>query len=224
VSAAVLIIGGPFGSETHFGLVNPGIDIPEEATDVHEITTEEVKAEGRNAPEAIEEITSTLTIQVKHGIPIAAFNAPFDLTILDREARRYGIKPLIDRVGENKMLVLDPKIIDKQIDRYRKGKRTLEALCQEYGVPLENAHSALNDALAAATLADKLLAGGYIEVMTPTNKVKDKIALLHILHREQIRWAAEQAESLQQFYESHGEFRYIEKAWPIVPYSEAALR
>ena len=49
--------------------------------------------------------------------------------------------------------VYDPFVIDKTLDRYRKGKRTLGALCEEYGVRLDNAHEATADALAAARLA-----------------------------------------------------------------------
>ncbi|MCA1008965.1 3'-5' exonuclease, partial [Rhodococcus hoagii] len=67
-----------------------------------------------------------------------------------REGVRLGYPPL--EVG----LVIDPFVIDRAMDPYRKGKRTLEATCNAYGVRLDDAHSASGDALAAARLAWKL--------------------------------------------------------------------
>src|SRR6201999_698587 len=46
--------------------------------------------------------------------------------------------------------------IDRAIDRYRKGKRTLGALCEHYQVRLDGAHSSAGDALATARLAWRL--------------------------------------------------------------------
>ena len=45
--------------------------------------------------------------------------------------------------------VLDPRVLDRHLDRYRKGRRTLTDLCAHYGVTLEGAHDAAADALAA---------------------------------------------------------------------------
>ena len=47
---------------------------------------------------AVEEIT-TLLAGALGKVPVIAFNARFDLTILDRKARRHGVEPLVDRVG-----------------------------------------------------------------------------------------------------------------------------
>ena len=41
---------------------------------------------------------------------------------------------------------MDPLVIDRQMDRYRSGKRRLEALCRTYGVALAGAHDAGSDA------------------------------------------------------------------------------
>jgi DNA polymerase-3 subunit epsilon len=50
-------------------------------------------------------------------------------------------------------IIIDPFVIDRAVDPYRKGKRTLSAMCEHYGVRLGNAHEAEADALAAARLA-----------------------------------------------------------------------
>ena len=51
--------------------------------------------------------------------------------------------------------MLDPLLIDRLNDRYRKGKRNLSVLSEHYGVSLDNAHEATSDALAAARIAWK---------------------------------------------------------------------
>ena len=46
--------------------------------------------------------------------------------------------------------------MDRHLDRYRKGKRTLTALCEEYGVTFENAHDALADSKACLDVAQAM--------------------------------------------------------------------
>jgi len=151
VTAAVSLVGGGQPAEHLSWLVDPGIEIPSDASAVHGITTERARAEGRIAGEAVDEITTVLADQLRQGVPIVAFNARFDLTILDREASRAGVAPLLDRVGgPDGLLVVDPLILDKHFDRFRRGKRTLGTVCAHYGVALDEAHAANDDALAAA--------------------------------------------------------------------------
>ena len=89
------------------------------------------------------------------GRTLVVFNACYDLTIL----RRWD--PSFDILGP----VVDPYVVDRAVDPYRKGKRTLEALCGLHGVRLDNAHDASADALAAARLAGKML-GGHRDLST----------------------------------------------------------
>jgi DNA polymerase-3 subunit epsilon len=208
VTAAVSVVGGGLPAESRAWLLDPGIPIPAGATNVHGITTEQARAEGRPAAEAIEEIVAALAAQLRAGVPVIAFNARFDLTCLDREARRHGIVPLIDRVGGPAgMLVIDPFVLDKRLDRFRRGRRTLGAVCEHYSVPLEGAHAANADALAAARLAWRL-AQAFAELQG---------ADLRALHTQQIGWAAEQAASLAEYFRGQGRNEHVEPAWPIVP-------
>jgi DNA polymerase-3 subunit epsilon len=173
---------------------------------VHGITTEHAQANGRDSAEVVGEIVEKLATEVAAGVPVVAFNARYDLTMLDREARRHGITPLSERGAQ--LLVVDPLIIDKQLDKYRKGKRTLTAVCEVYRVELseDDAHAADADAIAAARVAWRL-GEKYSELTVP----------LEQLHAEQIAWAAEQAESLEQYFRSQGKNETIEREWPIVP-------
>src|SRR5690348_1701648 len=101
VTAAVSLVGDGLPSVFHAWLIDPGIPIPAGASAVHGITTEQARAEGRQPLAAIEEIVALLAEQLLQGVPVVAFNARFDLTCLDREARRHGITPLLDRVGSD---------------------------------------------------------------------------------------------------------------------------
>ncbi len=66
------------------------------------------------------------------------------------EGLRLGLPELVTGT------VVDPYVIDREMDRYRKGRRTLGAVCEHYGIALEDAHEAEADALAAAHLARTL--------------------------------------------------------------------
>jgi len=85
VTASVSLVGGGIDIVSRNWLVDPGVPIPAEATAVHHITTERARSEGRPAAEAVQEITLVLAEQLAQEIPIIAFNARFDLTILDRD-------------------------------------------------------------------------------------------------------------------------------------------
>jgi DNA polymerase-3 subunit epsilon len=147
VTACVGTVGGDGHPELSSWLINPGVGIPAEATAVHGITTEQATAEGRAPEDAIADITGLLGVLWNDGVPLVAMNATFDLTILDRESRRHLGRPL-PITGP----VLDPLVIDRHADRYRKGSRKLDALCAHYAVNLDGAHDSTQDALAAARI------------------------------------------------------------------------
>lgn len=207
VTATVALVGGGRPTEETSWLADPGVEIPSGATAVHGITTERARSEGRPSIEVVEEITALLSGALGEGVPIVAFNARYDLTMLDRESRRHGVAPLIDRIGDSqRLIVVDPLIIDKQLDRFRKGKRTLEVVCAHYGVDLKDAHSADADAIAGARLAWRM-----------GEKFPELAVDLPELHRLQVGWAAEQAASLEKYFRSQGKNESIERAWPVVP-------
>jgi DNA polymerase-3 subunit epsilon len=167
-------------------LADPGIEIPEQAAAVHGITTERARAEGRPAGEVVAEIVAAVEAVFARGIPLVVYNAPYDLTLLDREAKRHGIaSPVIGNV-------VDPLVLDKALDTYRKGKRTLEVASQLYGVQLDDAHDAGADAIAAGRVAQAIAA-----------KYPDELGIsAEELHRKQVAWCSEQAASFQEYMRS----------------------
>lgn len=188
-------------SEARDWLIDPGIDIPARATAVHGITTEFAKENGLEAAAAIADILAVLTAHLDSGIPLVAYNAPYDFSILDREARRYGLEPIVDVRP-----IIDPLIIDRAVDRYRRGKRTLEAATAHYGVVLENAHNAAADAVAAGRVAQAM-----------ARAHADKLAMTALeLHDAQVGWAADQAASFAEYLRAQGKTPYRDDGrWPV---------
>ncbi|MFF3511583.1 3'-5' exonuclease [Streptomyces sp. NPDC002573] len=210
VTACAVQCGGGHPTQSATWMADPGIEIPEGAAKVHGITTERARAEGRPAAEVVEQLVAALAECVLAGLPVVAMNASFDLTILDREARRYGVQPLTDIVGGD-LRVIDPRVLDKQVDQRRKGQRTLTALCQHYKVPLDGAHSADADAIAACRVAWRL--GSHFPRLGEMS--------LDDLHQAQIKWAEAQGRSLAAYFRrTPGKESWadgVRTEWPLIP-------
>lgn len=201
VTAAVVETKGGVLLGSRHWLADPGVPIPAEAAAIHGITTEEAAARGRPAREVVEEIAAVLAGHWSMGVPVVAYNARFDLSLLAAELRRHGLPPL-GEVGP----VVDPFTIDRAVDRYRKGRRTLGATCAEYGVVLDGAHEAGADALAAVRVA-RAVAARYPEVAE---------ADIRQLHADQRRWYAEWAAGYQAWLRGRGDVdAVVETGWPM---------
>ncbi|WP_371655309.1 MULTISPECIES: 3'-5' exonuclease [unclassified Streptomyces] len=188
-------------------LADPGIRIPAQASAIHGISNERAASEGRPVREVADEIAETITGYWAQGVPVVAYNAAFDLTLLAAELSRHGLPSLTDRLGGAAMgPVVDPYTIDRAVDRYRKGKRTLEAVCVEYGVVLDGAHEAGADALAAVRVA-VAIAERHPQVarLLPAD-----------LHEQQIEWYAAWAADFQRFLRRKGTLdAIVDPAWPV---------
>ncbi|GAB3279129.1 hypothetical protein GCM10027426_17250 [Microbacterium lacusdiani] len=184
-------------------LADPGIEIPEGATAVHGITTEHARAEGRPAAEVVAEVTHALRTLLSAGIPVVAYNAAYDFSLLKYEGERHGIATI-----DSPAPVIDPLVIDKTCDRYRKGKRTLDVVAAHYSVPLESAHEASADAIAAGRVA-LAIAERFADTL-PEDVLE--------LHTRQIGWAREQAESLTEYFIRIGRLEpteVLDGSWPV---------
>nr|WP_256335871.1 3'-5' exonuclease [Microbacterium sp. cf332] len=191
--------GAPARAESW--LADPGIAIPEGAAAIHGITTDQARRDGRPAPEVVAEVIAALRGLFDAGIPVVAYNAPFDFSMLKYEALRHGIEPILAPAP-----VIDPLVLDKRYDRYRRGKRTLSVVAQHYEVVLTGAHEASADAVAAGRVA-QMLAERFADGL-PATAVE--------LHARQIGWARAQAESLSEYFVSIGRLdAEVDGAWPI---------
>lgn len=165
-------------------LADPEIDIPEAAASVHGVTTEYAKAHGRKAAEVVAELVAKVREFLDAGVPVVAYNAPYDFTILFHEAVRHGIDPI-----SAPSPVLDPLVLDKFADQYRKGKRKLEITAEFYGVKLSDAHNATADAIAAGQVLQAV-------ALKWAAKFPDS---LEAIHNAQVGWSAAQDESFAKF-------------------------
>lgn len=208
VTACVAFVGGGEPTEVMSWVVDAGVEIPDEAAEIHGYTTERVRAEGKPIADVLPEIVGYLAGAVTAGLPLVAFNSVYDNSVLNAETARAGLDPFADVLAN--AVVFDPLVIDKHVDRYRPGKRTLTAACETYSVKLDGAHDSTFDALAAARVLYKLgqrsqmpsadVRRLYADRRYPDNLVRGFAALGQMdareLHNSQIGWYRESSEGL----------------------------
>ncbi|ACZ29727.1 Exonuclease RNase T and DNA polymerase III [Xylanimonas cellulosilytica DSM 15894] len=158
VTAAVVLRIPGVSTDVRTWLVDPGVEIPAEAAAIHGVTTEHARAHGVAPAVALEEIAAELAAHLREGVPVVAYNAAFDLSLLDAELARHGLATLPERLGRAVTPVLDPLVLDRWQDRYRRGKRRLGDLVTHYGVlTTEDLHAADVDVLATLDVLDALV-------------------------------------------------------------------
>ncbi|MFE9663350.1 exonuclease domain-containing protein [Streptomyces sp. NPDC005955] len=215
VAAAVVCQDAPGGRpRVTRWLVNPGVPIPERATAVHGLTDEQVARTGRWPSPVMEEIARALSDHGAAGRPLVVMNAPFDLTLLDRELRRHRAATLPRYLETTPLRVLDPWVLDRHFDRYRKGGRTLADLCAHYAVEPVGAHDTAADALRA------------IEVVRAVGqRFAARLGRLSPaeLHTLQAVWHAAQARGPQAWFARPGTEEAVDPAWPLRPELRTAV-
>lgn len=144
VAAVEIVNLLPTGATFH-RLVDPGRDIPAEATRIHGFTNADLA--GKPAFSAIAQDL----LDFLGDAPIVAHNAPFDFGFLDAELLRCG-RPSLDR-----RRMIDSLALAKE--RYPGMPNSLDALCRRLGVDnsMRSAHNAVLDC--------QLLAQVYLELM-----------------------------------------------------------
>ncbi|MGW0964041.1 exonuclease domain-containing protein [Streptomyces gelaticus] len=215
IVSAALVVQDAAGGRTHVTrwLVNPGVPVPVGATEIHGLTDDHLQRNGRWPAPVVEEIGRALAELSAAGRPLVVMNAPFDLTLLDRELKRHRASSLGAYLQNSPLCVLDPRVLDKHLDRYRKGRRTLTDLCELYGVVLDGAHDAAADATASLELVRAVgrRFSSRLERLTPPE-----------LHTLQAVWHAAQARGLQAWFAKNGTAEMVDPAWPLRPDLPAA--
>jgi DNA polymerase-3 subunit epsilon len=134
VEISILKVFPNGNKESKTWLVNPEIEIPKEASDIHGITNEKVVTEP-----TFKELAQQVNDLIE-GCDLAGFNSNrFDIPLLAEEMLRANV----DFDMKNRVA------IDVQVIFHKKEERTLSAGYEFYcGKSLENAHSAEADTLA----------------------------------------------------------------------------
>lgn len=217
VTAALVVRGGGRDNQDFTWLINPGVDIPAETTAVHGISTEKARTNGQDPVVALEDIASRLAAGINYGMPVIAFNLSFDWTVLDRDLRRNGLMPMSKRITNPFPALIDPHVIDKHVDRYRKGSgmRKLKPTAGVYGVQITDWHTAEADAEAAL-----LIARAQFRQFAWLNE----LGTAGLVGAQQ-GWRAEQSASLQEWFrtkataEQGGDpAKVVDGSWPMRPF------
>lgn len=175
-------------------LVNPGIPIPQGASDVHGIT-DEVASQGMDPEEALEILFDRL--QDAADLPLVVYNAPYDLTLINSELQRYGY-PAYDW---NKRRVIDPLVLERHHNKYVKGKKRLIDVVGQRGISVDE--SRLHTADYDGELTIQIALQQIEEWGMPSNA-------------EQAAYHYEWAESFERFMRDvkRDESIVIGRAWP----------
>jgi len=125
--------------------INPERDVPQEAVDVHGLTTEYL-----STMPIFKEIAQDFLDFIGEDSVLVAHNAPFDMKFVNFELENIGLKPIQNQV-------IDTLVIAKQ--KFPGQKNNLDILCKRFNVDSSKRvkHGALLDA--------ELLADGYIELL-----------------------------------------------------------
>lgn len=235
-------------------LVDPGVPIPEGAAAVHGVTSEAITAAKNNEGPlagrqvhtpvlALNRLSTFLDSYTSKGIPLAGANLAYDLTLIDREAGRVygrnadGSTPFSAWLSH--INVLDSLVIDKAIDKYRKGSRKLVDTARHYGIPFteDEAHNADFDAVTAGRILQKMLTtipalAAHLTPSTPGTPNPGAPSApgyergLAALHMKQVVWKREQAASLQQYFRTKAPAdkrdpnAIVDGHWPMKPYTQ----
>lgn len=186
-------------SNLHEWLADPGIDIPTGASDVHGITTDYAREHGRDHDTVLGEIIDHIYSAWDAGASLVVYNASFDLTML------YALSKGAFQIRGP---VIDPLVLDKKFDTYRKGNRKLVTVAGHYGIHLseDDAHAADADALAAARIVWKMA-----NVHHASKFPRDVQALMQLQEKAKMK----QFNSLKSYFERQGKTIDGDGGWPI---------
>lgn len=183
--------------DTWNALANPGVPIPQEAADVHGISTEYAQANGRPHDEVLKETIERIRAGWANGQTLIVYNAAYDLTVL------HALDPSFRVEG----LVFDPLVIDRIKEPRRRGGRKLTTLCEHYGITLDNAHNSTADSLAAARIA-----------WFQANAYPDLVAMdeAELMEFQAVGYDAAQRSLIEYFQREHPErAATVTRQWPI---------
>lgn len=234
-------------------LIHPGDhEIPTEASDVHGWTLPrlEAKLDGAEALRitdgrdvaltrtgAIDQIGAQVATIMHAGAPLVAANAAFDLTLLEAELVREGIDPISARPTGIRGVV-DPMVLDKAFDQYRKtcykaagcdpeagthectgcrGGRYACSGCGSTDRRLESLCRHYGVRLPGAHTADAdALAALRLTVKLASLWPDIARLKLETLHKHQVDWRRQSCDSLRKFFDRIGkEHDGVCGEWPV---------
>lgn len=185
-------------------IIDPGRSIPDESIAIHHITDEIAKSFGIPLVSALTQLREALINASELGWIVLGMNVSFDLTVVDRACKKYLGKGLLDT--NYAAATLDILILDRHLDRFRKGKRRLIDLATAYSVTTSEAlHNSLVDSKVTLRVLLAML-DRYPELveLSPSNYSSSMFA-----------YNEEWLQSFNKWRLSRGEESLPSKVWPI---------
>ncbi|MGP9760905.1 exonuclease domain-containing protein [Corynebacterium sp. AOP12-C2-36] len=218
VTASALLMSRDGTIESRDFLADPGIEISEGAQGVHGISNEYARAHGRPHDDVLADVIGLLNWAWGHGIPVVAFNASFDLSLLKTRDPHFQIGGL----------VLDPHVIDKFVDKYRRGSRKLVATAAHYKVSLteDEAHGSGADARAGGEIIWKQFTRGGPHNVLGDSRVAAALSDPQDLMKLQADQRRETQAGLAQYLLRSGKIDSVDEVdggWPLQDSTLAAL-
>lgn len=184
-------------------LADPGVEIPEPARAVHGITTEFAQANGAPVADVVAELCTVLADLRSEGAVVVGHNIVYDLSVMAAEVKRH--QPHIDFAALLPTIV-DTFVLDKRVEQFRRGKRTLTETAKRWKVTLLDAHDAAADALAALDIS-RALAESSEEIANLTRAE---------VMAAQGDWKRAQAADLQSWLRKKGNAEaVVDGSWPM---------
>ncbi|MFF2568514.1 hypothetical protein [Streptomyces sp. NPDC058084] len=131
---------------------------------------------------SLDELATLVADHLAAGELLVVWFAPYVLTMFHAELLRHELPTLAARLPAGVAPVCDPLVLDRHVDRYRPGRRSLRAVAEWYGVPHASPGDPASDAGAAL-----LVARAVAECHPPLARLSRPA-----LHTEQVLWYAEQ--------------------------------
>ncbi|MGO1851842.1 MAG: exonuclease domain-containing protein [Microbacteriaceae bacterium] len=186
--------------EAYDVLIDAGVEISEGAEKVHGVSNERRIAEGVPEHGAVTQIANIVRYAIDAGVPLVAFNGAFDFTMLARAIDRHRL----GRLPLERAVILDPFVLDKALDKFRRGKRQLTHVAAHYQVPFDNAHDASADAVGAAHVLFAII--DRFQLQLPLSSISQRL-------QEAFRV---QATGLEDYFRRQGRIEApLNKHWPI---------
>lgn len=184
-------------------VIDPGVEIPKEASDVHGMTTEWIRENGRkDVEEVIKDIFYTLELAAGDGHIVTGYNNSFDLSILDSEVRRHmdGYKLKLENAR-----YLDPVIFSRKFYKYKKGGHQLITVAKRNGIMIEEdrLHAADYDAEVTEKLVPIMLNRAWKELEDERQGMSPD-EFITFLQDKQRLWKAEWAEGITSYFAKQG--------------------
>lgn len=183
--------------ETWGTLLYPDREIPEEASQIHGITTADVAS----APRFFESLPQLLRV-TRDAWP-CAYNADFDKRFWGMELSRIAgidLSGLSIPMFEPKYPWVDPVVWSRHKNGIWKGNKLVQS-CERYGITIESAHRATDDATATGKLLFAMARAGDIPPYTISELVRRQEALDRRHDSERAEWFAKKGFPYERKYE-----------------------